>query len=153
VIMHHAHFDGFILSEIYNVRPRFTFDTLSMARAVNGPLERASLEELARRYGQTPKTVPYNKFRGKRWRDIDPIVRSEICDGALHDVGLTEIVFRELIKGFPKDELEVIDMTVKMYTDPQVLGDADLFKTIAEVENIRKAETLAELGVTASQLQ
>src|ERR1017187_9598338 len=35
VIMQHAQFDGFILSEIYHVKPAFIFDTLSMAHAVN----------------------------------------------------------------------------------------------------------------------
>ena len=36
VVMHHAHFDGLILSHHYGIKPAFIFDTLSMARMVVG---------------------------------------------------------------------------------------------------------------------
>src|SRR5215510_8193327 len=90
VIMHHAHFDGFILSEIYHAKPAFYFDTLSMARAVHGPFARASLEALRERYGLPAKTVPYNRFRGLRWGDMDDGLRDELYVGCLNDAKLTE---------------------------------------------------------------
>ena len=153
VIMHHTHFDGFILSEIYNARPAFFFDTLSMSRAVSGPLERAGLDAIAHRYRLPAKTVPYNRFKGRRWGDMDNALRAELCDGCLHDASLTETIFRKLIEDFPKDELEIIDLTTRMYTEPQVLGDADLFCSIAVDEHVRKAAALDELHIKEEHLQ
>ena len=152
VIMQHAQFDGFILSEIYHARPAFIFDTLSMAHAVNGPIAPASLAALADRYGGTPKTVPYNYFRGKRWEQMSPELQTELCDGCAHDCELTEMVFRELVKGFPPDELEIIDLTVRMYTEPRLYGDAELFGKLAQEEEVRKTALLTALNIPKASL-
>src|ERR1035437_7969490 len=50
VIMQHAQFDGFILSDISHAPPSFIFAPLSMAPSVNGPIPPASLAALAERY-------------------------------------------------------------------------------------------------------
>ncbi len=152
VILQHAQFDGFILSEIYNVRPAFIFDTLSMAHAVNGPLEPASLSALAARYGLAEKTVPYNYFKGKRWEQMSPELQDELCGGCAHDCELTEAIFTELVKDFPSDELEIIDQTVRMYTEPRMYGDIALFDKLAAEEEERKRELLAALNVPLQAL-
>ena len=151
-IIHHAQFDGFILSEIYDARPAFIFDTLSMAHAVNGPLAPASLAALCDRYGLPQKTVPYNYFRGKRWADMSSDLQTDLCDGCAHDCELTEEIFRRLSAGFPKDELDIIDMTVRMYTEPRIYGDAALFEELARTEETRKNELLERLRVPRSAL-
>src|SRR5208283_4448438 len=152
VILQHAQFDGFILSEIYNVKPAFIFDTLSMAHAVNGPLEPASLGALADRYGLDGKTVPYNYFRGKRWEQMSSQLQDELCSGCAHDCELTEEIFKRLVDGFPPDELEIIDLTVRMYTEPRLYGDIALFDKLALEEEARKAELLEALHVPKAAL-
>ena len=152
VILQHAQFDGFILSEIYHVKPAFIFDTLSMAHAVNGPLEPASLGALADRYGLAGKTVPYNYFRGKRWEQMSEQLQSELCDGCAHDCELTEEIFKRLVQDFPRDELEIIDQTVRMYTEPRMYGDAELFEKLALEEEGRKTALLAALNVPKTAL-
>jgi len=152
-IFQHAQFDGFILSEIYNVRPAFIFDTLSMAHAVNGPLEPASLGSLADRYGLAGKTVPYNYFKGKCWEQMSEQLQDELCAGCAHDCELTETIFKCLIgSGFPPDELEIIDQTVRMYTEPRMYGDIELFDKLAAEEEGRKRELLAALNVPLQAL-
>ena len=100
----------------------------------------------------TPKTVPYNYFRGKRWEQMSQQLQDELCAGCAHDCELTEEVFRRLVDGFPPDELEVIDMTVRMYTEPRIYGDADLFDKIAVEEESRKAALLDALHITKAHL-
>ncbi len=151
-VMQHAQFDGFILSEIYHVKPGFIFDTLSMAHAVNGPLEPASLAALADRYALSAKTVPYNYFRGKRWEQMSAELQDELCAGCAHDCELTEHIFRRLAVGFPSDELEIIDQTVRMYTEPRLYGDVELFDKLAAEEEGRKRELLAALNVPLKAL-
>jgi hypothetical protein len=153
VVLQHAHFDGFILSERYHATPAYYCDTLSMARAVHGPFERASLAALCERYGLESKTVPYNRFRGMRWRDMDDSLRTDLTEGCLHDARLTSQIFRRMILEFPKWELAIIDATVRMYTQPRVVGDAELLESIAKEEFDRKKELMVELGVTEADLQ
>ena len=64
VLCHHAQFDGLILEHVYGLRPKFWFDTLSMARLVLPRLRSHSLESLAEHFLLGSKTVPYNAFRG-----------------------------------------------------------------------------------------
>ena len=99
VLMHHAHFDGLILSHHYGIKPRFIYDTLSMARLMLGNHVSVGLESLARHFGLSEKSVPYNKFRGKRAADIDPVLMYELGAGCLHDVELTWQIFCKLLRG------------------------------------------------------
>lgn len=99
ILCHHAHFDGFILSHHYGIRPKLWLDTLSMARMVQGNHLSASLEALAKRYGLAAKNVPYNLFKGKRWGELTPDVQRLVADGCLHDVELTWQLFNKLMRG------------------------------------------------------
>lgn len=153
VVCHHAQFDCFILSHIYGVKPRSIICTLAMAHAVHGPLAPASLGMVAKRYGLAEKTVPYNEFRGKRWEHLDGTLIRSLSAGCLHDVKLTDTIARRLLKEFPKQELLVVDLTVRAYTEPVIVGDGALWQSVAETEAGRKNEAMIELGVTATQLQ
>jgi DNA polymerase len=159
-LCHHAHFDGLILSHHYGLRPKVWLDTLSMARLCVGNHLSHSLDSLARYYGLPGKNVPYDSFKGKRWAVIPDSIRDRVATGALHDVELTWSIFNRLMKGrpgrdpgFPASELRLIDWTVRAFTEPALEGNALLLQAIVEGEALRKADLLAELGVTADELQ
>jgi hypothetical protein len=99
VLMHHAHFDGLILSHHYGIKPKFILDTLSMARLMLGNHISVGLESLARHYGLDPKSVPYDRMRGCHWADMDTGLRAELAAGCLHDVSLTWDIFCRLMRG------------------------------------------------------
>lgn len=153
VLMHHAHFDGLILSHHYGIRPKFILDTLSMARLMLGNHISVGLESLARHYGLSPKSVPYDRMRGRHWADMDHSLRAELVAGCLHDVSLTWDIFNRLAVGFPAEEYRVIDMTVRMFTEPQLEGNIDVFAKVWTHEQERKASLLAELGIAPGDLQ
>lgn len=152
-ICHNAYFDCFILNEIYGIRPAFIFDTMSMARAVNGPLASASLENLVNLYGLPHKTVPYNKFIGKRFEDMDGPLREELLEGCLQDCRLTMELFKILVRKFPPSELEIIDTTIRMFTEPRIHGDAELFDRLAVEEEAKKQEFMDNLGLSKVDLR
>lgn len=153
VLMHHAHFDGLILSHHYGIKPKFILDTLSMARLQLGNHISVALGSLAQHYGLEGKTVPYDRMRGRRWADMDTGLRSTLAEGCLHDVALTWDVFQRLGAGFPQEEYQVIDMTVRMFTEPQLEGDIDVFAKVWTYEAERKKQLLADLGVAPGDLQ
>lgn len=153
VLCHHSSFDGLILSHHYGVKPKFWFDTLSMARLLLGNHLSVGLDALAKHFGLAAKTVPYNLFKGKRWSELTPAVRQMVGDGACHDVELTWQLFQILGKTFPREEYEVVDTTIKMFTDPVLRADVDVLADLWESEATRKQQRLAELNVTEADLQ
>ena len=153
VLMHHAHFDGLILSHHYGIKPKFILDTLSMARLMLGNHLSVGLESLARHYGLASKTVPYDRMRGRRWADMDNDLRSTLATGCLHDVALTWDIFQRLAQGFPQEEYQVIDMTVRMFTEPRLVGDIETFGKVWTYEAERKKELLRTLGIAPGDLQ
>jgi len=153
ILMHHAHFDGLILSHHYGIKPKFILDTLSMARLMLGNHLSVGLESLARHYALASKTVPYDRMRGRHWADMDGDLRSTLASGCLHDIALTWDIFQRLAVGFPAEEYQVIDMTVRMFTEPKLVGDIDVFGRVWTFERERKETLLRELGVDPGALQ
>jgi DNA polymerase len=153
VLAHHAQFDGLILSHHYGIKPALWLDTLSMARQVLGTHVSAALGSLATHYQLAAKNVPYDAFRGRRTHELDAPTRKALADGCLHDVELTWTIFQELAKPFPAEEYAVVDMTVRMFTEPTLCADIDMLGRVWAAEAARKRDLLAELGITAADLQ
>ena len=152
VLCHHAHFDGLILSQHFGVRPGIWLDTLSMARYIHGNHIGISLASLADYYGLAPKSVPYQLFKGKRFADIDQLTLNELADGAIRDCEDTYKLFLELSKQFPECEYPIIDITVRMFTEPRLVGDQALLLDIQQKEIDHKQSLIDALGVTKKQL-
>jgi DNA polymerase III epsilon subunit-like protein len=99
VLCHHAAFDGLILSRHYGVMPGHWLCTYSMAQFLFGPEQSKSLGALAQRFGLSPKTVPYDKIKGKLYEDMGNDERRELADGCLHDCALTFSIFSRMMAG------------------------------------------------------
>ena len=153
ILCHHAHFDGLILSHHFGIRPVFWFDTLSMGRLVHGNTLSVALASLSKHYGFEDKSVPYDLFKGRRWVDLDSHIRDELGRGCIHDVDLTWRLFGRLSESFPQEEYRVIDTTIRMFTEPTLVGDIALYEQVRDDEWSRKNEALLELGVGKGQLQ
>jgi len=137
VLAHNAQFDVSILSWRYNVRPAFIFDTLSMARALRGVEVGNSLARLASDFSLPPKGTAVHSTDGLE--SISWEIEKELADYCAHDVYLCEEIFKRLVAGYPSSELRLIDMTLKMYTEPVLLLDQEmLVKAIEEERTIRE---------------
>jgi DNA polymerase bacteriophage-type len=153
ILAHHAHFDGSIFNWIYNVRPAFWFCSLSMANLVHGASQRVSLAALAEKYGLEAKKVPYDLFYGKHWHQLDDRTRDMMGDGAIHDCKLAYQIFQLMLPDVPECELELIDTTIRMFTEPVLEGDLSMLREICRHEINAKAEAIHKLGVTTKELQ
>jgi hypothetical protein len=153
VIAHHMQFDGLILSHTYNVHPKMLGCTLSMARLLIGNHLSVSLESVRKHFGMPGKSTPYNLFRGKHWQELSPAVQQEIAVGACDEVESIWKIFQLLMRDFPLEELEVVDTTLKMFTEPVLRADVNLLAQVWEDENKRKVQALADLSIDPSELQ
>ncbi len=151
VLAHHAHFEGLILSHQYHIKPVFWFDTLSMARQSLGNHLPKGLDALAKHFNLGTKTLRYELFDGLHWDQMQPWVQQHIAEN--NDCQLTWDLFaKHLLPTFPRSQLELVDMTVKMFTEPVLEGDIPLLLDIERKEAEKKVDLLAELGVTATEV-
>ena len=135
ILCHNTMFDGAILAWKYGVVPGFWFDTLSMARAIHGVDAGGSLKALAERYKIGEKGNEVINALGKKLRDFSDVDLNNYGRYCRNDVELTRKLFDILAEGFPQSELELIDMTLRMYTQPTLgVDDALLVDRLEEVK-------------------
>jgi len=112
-----------------------------------------SLDSVRSVFGFPPKITPYNLFEGKYWKDMTPSVRQQVAEGAIDEVESIWKLFGILMqRGFPVEELEVVDSTIKMFTMPELIGDNDVFAKVWQDEVTRKTALMNRLGVTKEEL-
>ena len=135
VLCHNTLFDGCILSWHYGIKPAFLLDTLSMARALHGVDAGGSLAKLAERYKLGVKGDEVVAAEGKRREDFSPEELRRYGEYCKNDVDLTFRLFQILASATPDDEFELIDMTLRMFTEPVFeVDDALLQNRLAEVQ-------------------
>jgi len=150
VLAHNAQFDVSILSWKYGVTPAFIFDTLSMGRALRGVEVGNSLAKLAADYSLPPKGTAVHSTDGQK--SISWEVEKELADYCAHDVYLCEEIFKRLVAGYPASELRLIDMTLKMYTEPVLQLDKLMLVNAIDEEREMREALLKRLGVTDAAL-
>lgn len=145
-VAHNAMFDMAILNWHFDIRPKAIADTLSMARAIHGIEVGGSLAKLAAHYKLGVKGEEVIKAKGKYRIDFAPDELQRYGEYCKNDVELTYKLFLELFKGCPLQELRLIDLTLRMFTEPVLELDAFLLeKHLSEVV-ARKDQLLATLG-------
>tara|TARA_R110001583_G_scaffold2710_2_gene18955 strand:- start:695 stop:2518 length:1824 start_codon:yes stop_codon:yes gene_type:complete len=149
---HNTMFDGAIISWHYNINPRFFTDTLCLSRSVDGVEVGGSLRALAERYDIGVKGTEVLNALGKRRDSFTPEELSRYGDYCINDVNLTYDLFRVLGKNFPKKELKLIDLTLRMFIDPVLGLDTKLLKKhLTEIREY-KASLLDAAGVDKDDL-
>jgi len=144
ILCHNTMFDGAILAWKYGIVPAFYFDTLSMARAKHSTEVGGSLKALAIYYNIGEKGDGVVTNIGKRRVDFTAEDLKGYGEYCRNDVALTHRLF-ERLQPFPDDELRLIDLTTRMYTQPKLkVDDALLVQRLVQVKEA-KSELLAGL--------
>ena len=150
VLAHNAQFDVSIMEWVYNAHPAFIFDTLSMGRALRGVEVGNSLAKLAVDFGLPSKGTTVHSTNGLTV--LTEQIEKELAEYCAHDVYLCEEIFKRFSAGYPKSELRLIDMTLKMYTQPRLELDSKmLIKALTEEGEIREG-LLQRLGIQEAAL-
>jgi DNA polymerase len=151
VLAHNTQFDGAILSWLFGIKPKAWLDTLCMARAIHGVEAGGSLKALAERYEIGEKGTEVLNALGKHRADFDAEQLARYGDYCKNDVDLTYTLFNLMMlpgvgDGFPKQELKVIDVTLRMYIEPTL--HLDLLMLEQHLEDVKtKKEMLLEACV------
>lgn len=142
-------FDGAILTWRCGIKPKALADTMLMSRAINGVEVSHSLKAIAERLGIGAKGNEVLNALGKRRTDFTEEQLAAYGQYCINDVALTHHAFHRFMgMGFPKEELKLIDLTLRMFTDPLLeLDRAHLEKHLVNV-TARKGDLLERAGVT-----
>ena len=148
ILCHNTMFDGAILSWHYNIKPKAWFDTMCMARALHGVETSASLKAVAERYGVGIKGSEVHDAKGKRRADFTVREAERYGEYAKNDVDLTYKLFKIMGAKFPKQELKLIDLTLRMFIEPTLDLDLGLLEQHLEDTRDRKDKLLREADIT-----
>jgi len=152
VLAHNAMFDAAIMTWRFGIRPKAWLDTLSMARATLGPNAKVGLASLAEQYGLGAKGLEVNDAKGKRLEDFTPQELADYGGYCVNDVELTYKLFKELDAGFPVKEKRLIDITIRMFSDPMLELDIEALEAHLNGVRERKAKLFETSGITKEVL-
>lgn len=148
VIHHHSHFDGAILNWHFGVRPALFIDTLPMARVIDGPKAGNSLRDLCIRHGIGFKGDYVNNAKGKHLADFTRDELYQYGEYCCNDTDRTYDLAQIFLPQIPMDELRLIDLTTRMFTEPLFHGDVPKLAGAVVTERERKVGLLNRLGLT-----
>lgn len=151
-VAHNAVFDLAILNWHFDLRPKKIVDTLSMARAIHGTEVGGSLDALVTHYGLGAKGNEVINALGKRRIDFSDDELSRYAGYCINDVELTYKLFCALAPGFPVVELNLIDLTIRMFSEPVLQLDAGvLSEHLLQVQE-KKSKLMSNIEVDKDQL-
>ena len=145
ILCHNTAFDGAILAWRMGIKPRLWLDTLSMARPYHKVTVGGSLSALTAYYKLGEKGTEVISALGKHRWDFTEQELAAYMNYCANDVDLTYKLFHKLKKGFPPQEIMVIDQTLRMYTEPKIVLDKSLLKIHLKQVRDRKQALLEKI--------
>ena len=146
-LAHNAMFDAAILTWHFGIKPHGWLDTLAMARAIHSTEVGGSLDKLTQYYGLGQKGDEVVRALGKHRRDFaedDLALYGEYCR---NDVELTYKLFNCMVPGFPASELRLIDLTIRMFSEPTLELDPEMLKEHLAAQQRVKRHLLEAVGM------
>jgi DNA polymerase len=140
VLAHNAMFDAGILTWVFGIKPMAWLDTLSMARAIHGTEVGNSLAKLVQYYNLGEKGTEVLDAKGKRRADFSQTEIDAYGGYCINDVDLTYRLFQKLVPHFKLPELKLIDLTIKMFSEPALQLDTPLLE--AHLEDVKNRKEI-----------
>ena len=152
-VAHNAVFDMAILNWQFDIRPKRIADTLSMARALHGTDGISlSLKSLAEYFNLGVKGTEVINALGKRRLDFTAEEMARYGDYCINDVELTYDMFKVLADGFPMSELRLIDLTIRMFTEPKLTLDKGVLENHLLDVQAKKEALMSKLNYDKADL-
>ena len=143
LLCHNTAFDGLILSHHYGIFPRFNYDTLSMARGLYGNDVDAGLDDVAQFLGKGNKH-PDVLEQSRGVLTLPKELYDRMSSYCANDVDLTLDIFKDMVPMMPASEMQLVHITIRMFTDPVLRVDIprvqkELERELQEKENLLMA--------------
>lgn len=140
-------FDQLVNQVHFNIHPPVLFDTMGMAQAMLKPyLRSVGLAAILKylKLGIDKGTYVASAI-GKRLADFSDNELVEYAQYCKDDCEGEYRVFKYLAKQMPREELEIIDLTLRMYLEPQLGLDRSTLEAVLADEQDKKEKLMAKL--------
>ena len=151
-LAHNCSFDSFILSHHFGIIPAYYLDTLSMARAVHSNSIKAGLDEVARFY-KIGNKLPDVLMKTKGVLDLSPELAKQLGEYCAVDADLCYEIYKLMRPEFIDTEMDLIDLTVRMFCDPVLLVDIPRAELALKKELEDRAALIDKTGYTEVTLR
>lgn len=152
-LAHNAAFDAAILTWLFGIKPKGWLDTLSMGRALHGTEVGGSLAVLAQHYDLGEKGTEVVNAKGLRRADFPSDQLARYAEYCKNDVALTYKLFNCMVEHLPMPELKLIDLTVRMFSEPVLHIDPRILRErLVEVQQNKQQLLDAVTMVDKDQL-
>lgn len=148
---HNNVFDASILAFRYNIHPKFLIDTLSMARPLNDVTKGGSLKHLAEVYGIGAKGDEVIHALGKRREDFSPSEMARYGSYCSNDTNILRLLYHILKQYSTPQEMYIIDMMLRMFTDPTIVLNRALLEAHLKDVIARKEALMAKITGVAER--
>lgn len=152
VVGHNMRFDAAILAWRYGIYPRGLGDTMGMGQILHGLTESTALKSLAQLYGIGEKGTEVENALGKHREDFTAEELAAYGGYCRNDVELTHKLFYKMLPKFNRQELKLIDLTIRMFTEPKLRLNKALL--LSHLHNTRAtiAKLVEEANVEKTEL-
>jgi len=154
LVCHNTPFDGYILTQYYGLKPAYYCDTASMARGAN-PGQSARLKDVAERlFPNDPSMRKGDELiNAKGIYDLPPDIEEQIAGYCIQDVDLTYAIYNAFLEAaYPQSEMDLIDLTVRMFCEPSLKIDRERLTAYHEQEFNNAEQLIAASGYDRKQL-
>ena len=152
VVGHNMRFDGAILAWHFDIHPKGLMDTMGMGQILHGLTESVSLKNMAILYNIGQKGTEVLDALGKHRADFRPNDLDSYGKYCINDVDLTYHLFYAMLNKFTATEFKLIDLTIRMFTEPMiVLNKGLLLKHLDKVKKV-KQKLLEQSGIDKEDL-
>lgn len=126
LVCHNTPFDGYILTQYYKLKPKYYVDTAAMSRGLF-PASSARLKDCAVRAFPDDESMRKGEelADAKGIYDLDPELEESIAGYCIQDVDLTYAIYHQWVKNMPQSEMDLIDITCRMFCEPKLIVDRE----------------------------
>jgi DNA polymerase len=140
-------FDFMLTKWRLGISPKMYADTLDMARPIHAKQAGGSLKALVQHYGLGVKdNTALLNTKGRHLKDFTEAEIDAMREYNKADTEQCRQLFDILLKVTPKDEMRLIDMTIRMLVEPQFEVDQNLLRKVLGEEQARKKNDLLRLA-------
>ena len=153
LVCHNTLFDAFVLTQHFGYRPAYYYDTAAMSRGLYPNMSASLKEAVVREFPSDPtKRKGEELINAKGVRDLSPELDAQIGGYCIQDVDLTYDLFQSYIKDYPEKELNLIDLTVRMFVEPKLMLDTNALESYKNQIVVKTRNAINKSGTTREVL-
>ena len=145
---HNTLFDGFILTQRLGIRPKLWMDTLAQARMLKPHLPSHSLASMAKYFKLEDKGTEVTNALGVNRVMFTREGIRDYAEYCKHDTILCREIGKKMDPFTPILHTRLIDMTVRMFTEPMFVGDTAKMQELYDKEVRRKDDLLEQANTS-----